>query len=855
MQRTCPPSFRSAAFALCCVVTTALVTSAAEPSRDEIVAKSKAALAQIDGELALPGVKEPVEVLRDKWGIPHIYAKNQHDLFYAQGVTAAQDRLFQIDLWRRTATGELAEVLGEEAIPRDRMARLVRYRGDWDAEWAGYGPGAKDIATAFTKGINDYIDSLGTDAARLPVEFQLAGYRPGKWKPEDVVGRMAGIAMVRNFTSELARAELIAAVGFDKAQQLMPLDPPTKYSWPVGLGAAGLTRDVLALQKASAEKIRFTPPKVVKAPMPASGGGDGAGDGFDEGSNNWVVAGAHTDTGKPILANDPHRTLGLPALRYLVHLNAPGWNVIGGGEPALPGVAIGHNDKIAWGLTIVGTDQADLYVEETHPDDPLKYRIDDTSRPTNTEWWPMHVEKETIRVLGRSEPVELQLLYTRHGPVIHEDRKLNKAYVLRWAGAEPGTAGYLGSLALNRASNWEEFRKGAALWRVPSENLIYADVEGNIGWIAAAQTPRRNRGLGVLPVPGFNSGNDWLGFLLPELLPTEYNPPRGFIGTANANILTPGYDRTIAYEWAPPFRQDRVRGVLASQLAAKKKHTVEDSIKLQQDNVSLAAQQLVRLAAHLPADDAELSPYVALFRKWNGDLAIDSQAGVLYAIWLQGLQQEFFAAYVPKPQVDILRTSTLTMLRALAAPSAAWFGGDEDPKTERNELLKRAFPAPTVVRVGGEQDPKAQRDALLKRTFAAAVATAKKRLGDDPAKWSWGKLHTAKFTHPMSSLGPKYAAALDLGPVARPGDATTANATSHDPQFAQTAGASYRHIFDLADWDRGIATSTPGQSGQPGSPHYGDLLPLWAEGKYFPLKFSRSAVDEVTEHRLTLKPR
>lgn len=787
-------------------------------TKDAILAKAKTALAQVEGELSLPGLKQPVEVLRDKWGVPHIYAKNVHDLFYAQGVVAAQDRLFQIDLWRRTARGELAEVLGEEGIERDRMARLVRYRGDWDAEWAGYGPGAKEIATAFTDGINAYIASLGDDLARLPVEFQLAGYKPGQWKPEDVVGRMAGISMVRNFTNEVARAELIGVVGFDRAQQLMPLDPPAKYSWPVGLGAQGLTREVLALQKASAEKIRFVPPKVVSSPRVAMNG-DAAGHGFDEGSNNWVVAGVHTESGKPILANDPHRTLGQPSLRYLVHLNAPGWNVIGGGEPALPGVAIGHNDKIAWGLTIVGTDQTDLYVEETDPLDPLQYRVGD-------EWESMRVEKESIRVRGREEPVELELLFTRHGPVIHENRKLKQAYALRWTGAEPGAAGYLGSLALNRANNWEEFQKGAALWRVPSENLIYADVEGNIGWIAAAQTPRRARGLGVLPLPGYDKGNDWLGFLPTELLPTEYNPSRGFIGTANANILTPGYDRMISYEWAPPFRQDRVRGVLTSQLAAKKKHTMEDSIRLQQDNVSLAALALVRLAANLPTDDPEIGQYVTLFRKWKGDLEIDSQAGVLYAYWLKELQQEFFALQVPKPQVDILRTGTLTMLRALAAPSPTWFKGD--PKTER--------------------------DLLLRTTFLTALTQVTKRFGDDPAKWSWGKVHTAKFTHPMSSLGGAYAAALDLGPVPRPGDATTANATSHDPQFAQTAGASYRHIFDLADWDRGLATSTPGQSGQPGSPHYGDLLPLWAEGKYFPLKFSRSAVEEATEHRLMLKP-
>lgn len=792
------------------------------PTSKELVARSKQVLAQLDGDLPLPRLHKPVEVLRDRWGIPHIYATDLHDLFYAQGVTAAQDRLFQIDLWRRTANGELAEVLGADAIDRDRMARLVRYRGDMDAEWAGYGPQAREIATAFTDGINDYIDYVKADPSnRLPIEFQLAKFEPGRWKPEDVVSRMAGVAMVRNFLSEPARAELIGAVGFDKAQQLMPLDPPAKYSWPIGLDARGLTRDVTALPRKAAEKIRFLPPTPVKpstakpsTPAVSIGGGDG----FDEGSNNWVIAGAHTESGKPILANDPHRTIALPSLRYLVHLNAPGWNVIGGGEPALPGVAVGHNDKIAWGLTIVGTDQADLYVEETHPDDPRKYRVGE-------EWRAMRVERETINVLG-GKPVELELVFTRHGPVIHEDKERQRVFVLKWAGAEPGTAGYLGSLALNQAGDWESFRKAAEKWRVPSENLIYADVEGNIGWIAAAQTPRRGYGLGVLPVPGANPFHDWEGFLPTDALPTEKNPERGYIGTANANILPPGYDRKIAFEWAAPFRQQRVRGVLTGQVAAKKKHTLDDSMKLQQDNVSLAAMALVRLAKNLPDDDAALAPYVKLMRQWNGDLSVDSKAGPLYAIWLPLLHQEFYSAHVPKPQLEILRTGTPVMLQAMANPDARWFEGD----------------------------PKAARDALLKRTFTAAVDATKKRLGGDESKWTWGKLHTAKFTHPLASLGRPYTEAFDLGPIARPGDATTANATSHDPTFLQTSGASYRHIFDLADWDRGVATSTPGQSGQLGSPHYGDLLKIWGEGKYFPLKFSRAAVEEATTHRLTLRP-
>lgn len=787
-------------------------TQAAEPPpAEDLLTRAKAVLSQLDGEFSLPGLRNSVQVVRDRWGVPHIYAADTHDLFYAQGVVAAQDRLFQIDLWRRTAVGELAEAMGPEAIDRDRLARLVRYRGDWEAEWNGYGPHAREIATAFTAGINDYIDLVQD---RLPIEFQLAGYRPGKWKPEDVVGRMAGIVMVRNLTAELARAELIGAVGLEKAEQLLPLDPAKTFEWPAALDSQGITRDVLGLHKKGTEKIRFSPPLTKQGAVRFLGDGDGGA--AEQGSNNWVVAGSRTGSGKPILANDPHRPLGLPSLRYLVHLNAPGWNVIGAGEPALPGVAVGHNDEIAWGLTIVGTDQADLYVEEIHPEDVNRYRVGD-------EWHQMRIEKEAVRVAGRDEPMIVELRFTKHGPVIHEDRERRRAFALRWVGAEPGTAGYMGSLALNQARNWDEFLQAAELWRLPSENLIYADRRGNIGWIAAALTPLRGAGLGVIPVPGADSKFNWRGFLPTNSLPQEFNPARGFIATANANILPPDYPHHLAVEWAQPFRQERVREVLAQQ----RRHTIEDSKRLQHDNVSLAAKTLVRLAERLPNDDGELRPFIELIRSWDGDLSAESRAGPLYGYWLAALQEEFAASYVPKPQADIVRPGVWTMLQALETPDQRWFPGES----------------------------RAACDQLLRRTFVAAVAKTKKALGDEIAGWAWGKLHTARFTHPLSSLNPQYAAVLDLGPVPRPGDGLTPNATTHDEKFAQTNGASYRQIFDLADWDRGWATSTPGQSGQPGSPYYADLLPLWERGEYFPLKFSRAAVEEAAAHRLTLRPR
>jgi penicillin amidase len=343
----------------CCTLLAALLPfSLARPqgekTPDALLRQAREVLATVEGELNIPGLKEPVEVLRDRWGVPHIYAKNAADLFFAQGFVAAQDRLFQLEMWRRVANGETAELLGRKALDADRFARLMRFRGDMNAEWRSYSPDTKQIVTAFTRGINACIDQIGD---KLPIEFRLLGITPKKWRPEDCLGRMAGVVMSRNFQVEVARARLINAVGLEKARRLMPTDPFRAFAPAPGLDLTGIDDAVLTGYKAAAKPLAF--------PLPASA------------SNNWVVDGTLSASGKPMLASDPHRTTALPSLRYLVHLNAPGWNVIGAGEPALPGVALGHNDSIAWGITIVGTDQADLYVEETHPLDATQYKVGD----------------------------------------------------------------------------------------------------------------------------------------------------------------------------------------------------------------------------------------------------------------------------------------------------------------------------------------------------------------------------------------------------------------------------------------------------------------------------------------------
>jgi penicillin amidase len=763
-------------------------------SSETLLKKARGVLAQLEGEITLPGLKEPVEVLRDTWGVPHLYAKNADDLFFAQGFVVAQDRLFQLDMWRRVAVGETAEVLGPKALEGDRFARLLRYRGDMGAEWTSYSPDAKAIATAFTRGINACIDHFGK---KLPIEFQILGFAPKKWQPEDCLGRMSGIIMCRNMQTEILRSELINTVGLEKARLLAPTDPIRAFAPVPDLDLKGISWSILAGYRTATKSFDF--------PLPPSE------------SNNWVVDGMLSASGKPLLANDPHRTLSLPSLRYLVHLNAPGWNVIGSGEPALPGVAVGHNERIAWGFTIVGTDQTDLYVEETNPADPSQYKVGDG-------WKKMQVVREKVRVKDKAEAVTLELRFTRHGPVIHQDTKLHRAYALKWAGSEPGAAAYLASLALDRASNQKDFLDALKRWKIPALNMVYADKDGTIGWVAAGATPIRKGWDGLLPVPGAGGKYEWQGFLPVKDLPQVFNPKSHFVATANHNILPEGYKHEISYEWAPPYRYERVK----QRLLAKKKLNLEDFKSIQHDVVSIPGQTLARLAKMVDLKVKYVYAYDKLLADWDGELSASSRAGPLYAAWLQELLEGFYRLHTPKQQKKAATTlvGVPTLLEALEHPTKALFG----------------------------DNPKEARDRLLRETFDAAAWKVRGLLGGSPDGWAWGKLHTATFRHPLAKFGPAYEKAFNLGPVPRPGDGHTPNNTRHDEKFQQIHGASYRHLFDLSDWDRALATSTPGQSGQPGSPHYGDLLPLWAKGEYFPLAFSRTKVEQVTRHKLLLKP-
>jgi len=756
--------------------------------------EARAALAQIRGTLGVPGLHRSVRVQRDKWGVAHIYASDQHDLFFAQGLVAAQDRLFQMELWKRAGQGRLAEILGPVAIERDTQARRLRYRGDFAAEYSSYGPDTQAILEAFTDGINAYIGLIGKrgDSA-LPVEFQMAGFRPEPWKPADCLNRLAAYSMMGNAGSELLHAQTVALVGAEAATSLFAFQPNTRLMPAPGVDFRGLSPALLDNVISSDRRI----------PFPVSD--------LQE-SNNWTVSGALTGTGKPLLANDPHRVIAEPSLRYIVHLVAPGWNVIGAGEPALPGIAAGHNEQIAWGFTIFGLDQQDLYLEQLDPGKPGSYK-------TASGWQKMTESAETIAVRGAAA-VTVTLKFTQHGPVLWENG--TRALALRWVGSEPGTAGYLGSLSIDRAHNWQEFEQAMPRWKVPSENIVYADSDGNIGEHSTGLAPRRPDFNGLLPLPG-DAGHEWQGYLPNATLPHQLNPAEHFIATANHKMIPDDFPFPVGFEWAAPSRYQRIHDVISEAGRSGHKLTVSDMAALQSDVISIPArhlQPLLRLA--IGAADSSLPETTRsaadLLLKWDGALREDSAAAVLYELWIRQLSQLLIEHVVP--------------------PAA--------------RVAIATLPPPRVVSI--LETLSSDRNAILISALTAARARLQTLQGEDPAKWSWGALHQVRFRHALDAT-PAGGALFDLGPLPRSGDGDVVQATSVEAHsFEQVAGASYREIFDLSNWDDSLAINVPGQSGQPGSPHYADLLSMWHDGQYFQLAYSKAAVDSVTTDILELKP-
>ena len=749
---------------------------------------------------ALPGILEEVIVRRDCWGINHIEAKNEQDLFFSQGYLAAKDRLFQFELWRRKATGTTAELVGPAGLKSDIGARLLRYRKDMDLELNHYHPRGKLIIESYVAGVNAYIEETRKDPALLPFEFAKLGIKPGLWTPEVVVSRHNGIRY--NAEQELSIGRALAHVDAQKIKELLwfhPGDPDLKLD--PAIDPNWLAADLLDLYLAVGEDIPFEGLFETEE-MP-------------EGSNNWIISGARTQSGFPILANDPHRRIALPSLRYIVHLKAPGWNVIGGGEPVIPGVSIGHNDRGAWGLTIFQSDAEDLYVYELNPANPNQYKY-------QSNWEDMTLIEERIAIKGQPDSL-VTLRYTRHGPVTYLDTQNHRAAAVRAAWLEPGAAPYLASLRMNQATNWAEFQEACNYSFIPGENMIWADKTGTIGWQAVGITPKRPNFSGMVPVPG-DGRYEWDGYWPNSLKPSLTNPEKGFWATANQHV-TPAdypYPEALAFTWADPFRGDRVNEVLAQDSSA----TLAKSMALQVDVTALPARQLTPLLLQAPISDPKGVEALEWMRNWDYQLLPESVAAGMYVAWERALVKEVRKRLVPEAVQGLIQPPLTQIIRWMNQPELVF---------KENAL--------------------SQRDQLLAQTWATALDDLAKQLGPKLTDWAYGQTdykHIA-LQHPLSKwVDAQTQQQIDLGPLPRGGYAHTPTANGSGNN--QTAGASFRMVTDLADWDLTQMTNTPGQSGDPRSPFYQNLFEDWAKDRYFPAYFSDKKIKKHSVEQVVFMP-
>jgi penicillin amidase len=774
-----------------------------------------------DRTYSIPGLTGPAEIRVDRWGIPHIRAASRLDAFLVQGFNAARDRLWQLDLWRKRGLGLLAADHGPGFLAQDRACRLFLYRGDMDAEWAANGPEDKQIVTAFVAGINAFVTLAETDARLMPPEFPALGLTPARWQAEDVV-RIRSHALVANLASEVARARVTQAGGDVAADALRRHLSPDWTPIEVPKLDAPLPPDLLAQHLLARAEPSISPERRAATLDAAwawtrlddtgrvTRGAGGNPAPAAEGSNNWVVSGTRTETGRPILASDPHRAYGTPSLRYIAHLTAPGLDVIGAGEPALPGVSLGHNADLAFALTIFPADQEDLMVYETDPADPTRYRYGDG-------WETMRIITDYIPVRGEADQ-PVKLAFTRHGPVICEDAAHHRAYAVRSVWSEPGAAAYLGSLRYLDAKTAGEFTAALDHWKVPPVNQVHADTAGHIGWRVAAAVPRRANWDGLSPVPG-DGRYEWDGFHPGADLPGRLDPPQGFIATANEMNLPPDYpnaQRRLGFEWSEPFRADRLHTLLAEV----KPMSLDLSRRLQSDLASEPARRLLALVAARGLGHP-------VFVDWDRRITADSAAAALFEVWWsRHLLPGVVAALAPSPAVAALIAigDEVSVLGALEHSAPHW--------TE------------------------AARDALMRDTLAAADEDCARLMGPDRAAWAWGRLHQLRFAHALGQILPEIGGRrLDVGPVPIGGSNTTVGLAEYrDTDFGIIFGASFRMVLDVGDWDRSLAINAPGQAGNPASRHYDDLTPLWAAGDCVPLLFSDEAVEAATVARIHLLP-
>jgi penicillin amidase len=804
--------------------------------------RARACLPQLDGTVRVAGLSAPVEVLRDARGVLHLRASTLQDLFFAQGYVTAQDRLWQMDLSRRLAEGELSEIFGERTRRMDIENRTLGFRQVSERALAGLSPEGRVPLTAYANGVNAFIAG---HRGRLPIEFLLLHYQPRPWTEADSLGVALNMARSLSTTWEvdLMRERIRAKLGPELSADLFPdhspLDEPVA-ELPPGSKLPRQWKDVYppptCLDPSAPHKPVASLDQPALHPLLDQGGGTIAsllnqGGGLLEvdptlaallaegdenttalGSNNWVVSGAHTESGKPLLANDPHLGHSVPSVWYMIHLKGPGLNVSGVSLPGMPAVIIGHNERIAWGMTNTGPDVQDLYAETFNPAAPNKYLH-------NGAWVDADVRNEIIKVRGKPD-YRLTVKVTRHGPIVSEN--CGRELALRWTALEPHALSSLlnGASKMSMAQNWDQFTAALRDYTGPMQNFVYADVDGNIGYYAAAWVPMRRQGTGAVPAPGSTDDYDWTGYIPFQDLPHSYNPAGGLIATANGRVVPDGYPYFITGEWDPSYRTARIFQLLRAGRA----FTVGDMLRIQTDILSLQdkwlAGQLLNAASHVETRDPDAEYALSLLRGWDGEARMDSAATLVCQATRAALRERIL-----KPKLgDLL-------------PGYRWGMSSTFFENVLTNHWTRWLPP-------GD----ASFDDTLMKSLEAAVKQIASRVGSSHNAWKWGDTIRLTFHHPLGQGIPLLGRLLDVGPFPQAGTSTTVKATTANH------GPSMRMVVDLSDLERSVQNLTLGESGQVFSPYYKDQFEAWYTSRSFPMALGDAAVDQASAHKLVLEP-
>ena len=801
---------------------------------------ARGSLPVLDGQLALPGLTVPVEILTDAYGVPSVYSRDPGDVYFAAGVLHARDRLWQMELYRRVTLGRLSEVLGDTTLDLDKRFLTLDLRAAAQAEWERAAPGVKAALQRYAEGVNAYQSRL--TRRQRPLEFQLLGFMPAPWEPIDslAVGRLLMWRLAENHQAEYVRAALAAKFGEDAARQLTgryPASAPTVIDGSLRSTASlSSPRPVGdATSVAASESAAVRPPGKMPAGLEWLAPGARRGN-----SNNWVLAGSKTKSGRPILANDPHLQIEFPSIWYEMHLVAAGLDVVGVTIPGNPFVALGHNARIAWGMTATGADVQDLVLE----------RVDLGKKQSMSRgsWVPIETVRADIPVRGRSQPVPFEVWKTRNGPIIADDvdaeappiwlspegrpAEERRAYALRWDASGDLAATFE---ALNRASDWTTFTAAVSSFTAPSMNIVYADVDGNVGYAMSGRLPVRTSGDGTMPADG-NSGSGWSGWIEPAALPRALNPPSGYIASAN-NDIDRSFSGLITRDWTAPFRASRLR----DQLAKAEGVDLDAMAALQNDRRSVAADAILAgLESAIKTGrsrDADIAAAAKLEKLAQWDRLVDARPIV-------SLYQAFEDALWRRTFVDEMEES-------LFLKFYEWAGAEKPAGLYSiiDDRQSRWWDDITTV------ERRETRDEIFLLAVEDAEILLQNEWGGDSRR-GWDQVHAARFNHPLGNVAFPFRWLFNRGPVPIEGDGTTLMRVSWNrlEPFAAWEHPSWRQIFDVGQWDESRVAMPAGQSGHPMSPHYFDQNDTWRQGQYRKQPFSRGAVSAAAQHRLLLVP-